>query len=244
MKAVIQAGGQGTRLRPYTLILPKPMMPVGGVPVIESLLKWLRRNGIEEAYITTGYLGHLLKSLIGDGSQWDMDIAYSEEKEPMGTVGALRLVEDQLDETFLVLNGDLVTDLDLNAFRDYHRSHGGLLSIAVTSKTVKVDLGVLDTDNLSRVTLFREKPSIPYQVSMGMYCMEPEILKHIPKGVAFGFDNLVHILLEKKIPIHVFQHDGLWMDIGRPEDFQKAQELVDSSEEGLYIPNNSIDQAT
>ncbi|MEE9424252.1 MAG: sugar phosphate nucleotidyltransferase [Methylococcales bacterium] len=244
MKAVIQAGGQGTRLRPYTLILPKPMMPVGGVPVIESLLKWLRRNGIEEAYVTTGYLGHLLRSLIGDGSQWDMSIAYSEEKEPMGTVGALRLVEDQLDETFLVLNGDLVTDLDLNAFRDFHRSHGGLLSIAVTSKTVKVDLGVLDTDNLSRVTRFREKPSMQYQVSMGMYCMEPKILKHIPKGVAFGFDDLVHILLEKNVPIHVFQHDGLWMDIGRPEDFQKAQELVDSNEDGFYISNNAIDKAT
>ena len=244
MKAVIQAGGKGTRLRPYTLILPKPMMPVGGIPVIEGLLKWLRRNGIEEAYITTGYLGHILKSLIGDGSQWDMSIAYSVEKEPMGTVGALRLVEDQLDETFLVLNGDLVTDLDLNAFRDFHRSHGGLLSIAVTSKTIKVDLGVLDTDNLSRVTRFREKPSMQYQVSMGMYCMEPGILKHIPKGMAFGFDDLVHILLEKNVPIHVFQHDGLWMDIGRPEDFQKAQELVDSNEDGLYITNNSIDQAT
>lgn len=244
MKAVIQAGGQGTRLRPYTLILPKPMMPVGGVPVIEGLLKWLRRNGIEEAYVTTGYLGHLLKSLIGNGNQWDMSIAYSDEKEPMGTVGALRLVEDQLDETFLVLNGDLVTDLDLNAFRSFHRSHGGLLSIAVTSKTVKVDLGVLDTDNLSRVTHFREKPSMQYQVSMGMYCMEPEILKHIPKGIAFGFDDLVHILLEKNVPIHAFQHDGLWMDIGRPEDFQKAQGMVDSNEEGFHISNNSIDKAT
>jgi mannose-1-phosphate guanylyltransferase len=165
--------------------------------------------------------------LIGDGSQWDMNIAYSEEKEPMGTVGALRLVEDQLDETFLVLNGDLVTDLDLNAFRDFHRAHGGLLSIAVTLKTVKIDLGVLDIDNASKVTRFREKPSMQYLVSMGMYCMEPDILKYIPQGVSFGFDDLVHILLDKDISIHVFQHNGLWMDIGRPEDFQKAQELID-----------------
>jgi len=115
MKAVIQAGGKGTRLRPYTLVLPKPLMPVSGTPVIELLLKWLRRNGINEAFITTGYLGHLLKALCGDGNQWDMSITYSEEPEPLGTVGALTLLEDQLDDTFLVLNGDLITDFDLNA---------------------------------------------------------------------------------------------------------------------------------
>lgn len=222
MKAVIQAGGKGTRLRPYTLVLPKPLMPVDGVPVVEMLLKWLRRNGIEEAYITTGYLGHLLRSLCGDGSQWDLNIHYSEEPEPLGTVGALNLLRDELDTSFFVLNGDLITDIDLHAFREFHSQHEGLLTIATTTKEVKVDLGVLQSDE-GRVTSFTEKPILKYSVSMGIYCMEPGILELIPKGVPFGFDDLMHVMLAKKIPVYSYHHDGMWMDIGRPEDFEKAQ---------------------
>ena len=222
MKAVIQAGGQGTRLRPYTLIMPKPMMPLGDKPVIEVLIKWLRKNGVLEAYVTTGHLGHLIRALCGDGSQWGLSIEYSEEPEPLGTVGALNLLDGRLDDTFLMLNGDLITDLDLYAFRSFHRSHGGKLTVAVTPKLVHVDLGVLDTDG-DRVTGFREKPSLRYTVSMGVYCMEPEIIEYIPKGIPFGFDDLMHAMLEAGDPVHVFQHDGLWMDIGRPEDFQAAQ---------------------
>lgn len=224
MKAVIQAGGKGTRLRPYTLVLPKPLMPVGDLPVIEMLIKWLRRYGIREIYITTGYLGHLLRSLCGDGSQWDCKIIYSEEVEPLGTIGALDLIREQLDETFLVLNGDLVTDLDLRAFYRYHHEHKDLLTVGVTNKKVKVDLGVIETKD-QQITNFYEKPSFDYQVSMGIYCMEPDILKHVPKAVPFGFDDLMYSMLDHKLPVHVYQHKGSWMDIGRPEDFQKAQEL-------------------
>ena len=233
MKAVIQAGGKGTRLRPYTLVLPKPMMPIGDTPVIEMTLKWLRRNGVLDAYITTGYLGHLLKVFCGDGSQWSLNIEYSDEKEPLGTVGALNLLSDKLDSTFLVLNGDLVTDLDLYAFQGFHRSHGGMLTIGVTTKKVKVDLGVLEAEG-SLVTGFREKPSINYTVSMGIYCMEPEILELIPKGVPFGFDDLMHVMLGKGLPVRVFRHEGMWMDIGRPEDFHKAQEVVSENEALIF----------
>ena len=222
MKAVIQAGGLGTRLRPYTLVLPKPMMPIGGKPVIEVLLKWLRKSGVLDAYITTGYLGHLIQVLCGDGAQWGLNIEYSQEPEPLGTVGALNLLNDKLDQTFLVLNGDLITDLDLHAFRAFHRDHGGKLTVAVTSKVVNVDLGVLDTDQ-SRVTGFHEKPSLRYTVSMGVYCMEPDIIEYIPKGIPFGFDDLMHAMLANDDPVEVFRHDGMWMDIGRPEDFQMAQ---------------------
>ena len=228
MKAVIQAGGKGTRLWPYTLVLPKPMIPVGGVPVIEILLKWLRRNGTREAYITTGYLGHLLKALCGDGKQWDLEIKYSEEPEPLGTVGALSLIRDDLDQTFLVLNGDLLTDLDLAAFTTFHRSHGGLLTIGVTTKTIKLDLGVLESD-VNRVMSFREKPTLKYEVSMGIYCMEPGIIELIPNGVPFGFDDLMHSMLGRKLPVHLFRYDGMWMDIGRPEDFRQAQEYFEKN---------------
>lgn len=228
MKAVIQAGGKGTRLRPYTLILPKPLMPVGELPVIELLLKWLRRNGITEVLVTTGYLGHLIKALCGDGQSWDLRIIYSEEVQPLGTVGALDLVRDHLDETFLVLNGDLITDMNLRSFIHFHKSHGDLLTVGTTQKRVHVDMGVLETGEDQRITDFREKPTLSYTVNMGIYCMEPDILSLIPKGVPFGFDDLMYQMLDNKQPAHAYRHDGQWLDIGRPEDFSRAQEMADS----------------
>ncbi len=224
MKAVIQAGGKGMRLRPYTQVLPKPLMPIAEMPVIELLLKWLRRNGIEEVYVTIGYLGHLIRALCGDGRQWDMKIEYSEEKEPMGTIGPLKQIADQLDDTFLVLNGDLITDLDLKNFVDFHRSNGGMVTVATTTKTVNIDLGVLEK-NAGRITAFFEKPKKAYTVSMGLYCMEPDVLDQIPKGVPFGFDNLMHRLLEQELPVYAFDHQGCWLDIGREEDFRQSSEF-------------------
>ena len=223
MIAVIQAGGKGTRLQPYTFIMPKPLMPVGGQPVLEILLKWLRKWGIKKTIITTGYLGHLIRSLCNNSlGKCGMEIAFSQEPEPLGTVGALRLLDDQLASTFLTLNGDLITDLDLREFIKFHKNKGGLLTVAVTRKKVGVDLGVLE-DKEGRMTSFKEKPISYYLVSMGIYCMEPGILKFIPKGVPFGFDNLVLEMLQDKLPIYVFEHRGLWMDIGREEDFRLAQ---------------------
>ena len=225
VKAVILAGGKGSRLQPYTLVLPKPLMPVGDVPVIESLLKWVRRNGMRDVSITIGYLGHLIKALCGNGRQWDMNITYSEEPEPLGTVGPLGSLADQLKSTFLVMNGDLVTDLDLRKFVKFHKKHKGILTVAVKKKSVKVDLGVLESEE-GVVTRFREKPQIQFNASMGIYCMEPEILQHIPDGLYFGFDDLMHTLLEAGEKIHVFGHEGLWMDIGRQEDFIEAQKIL------------------
>lgn len=229
MKAVIQAGGKGTRLRPYTWVLPKPLMPVGDLPVIEMLLKWLCRNGIKNVYVTIGYLGHLIRSLCGDGSQWGMEISYSEEPEPLGTIGPLLLLRESLNETFLVLNGDLLTDLDLRQFIAFHTKQRSLITIAATEKSIKVDLGVLEGDN-GRVKTFREKPEMKFRVSMGVYCMEPAIMDFIPRGVPFGFDDLMYAMLERNLPVHVYPHDGFWMDIGRQEDFQLAQETFRKDE--------------
>lgn len=227
MKAVIQAGGQGTRLKPYTLVLPKPLMPVGEYPIIEILLKWLRRSDVSDIYVTTGYLGHLIKAFCGDGKQWDCNIHYSHEYEPLGTIGPINLIREQLDETFLVLNGDLLTDLDIYKFSDFHHDHGGMLTIGTTTKKVKVDLGVLQTEkNSDCVESFREKPSFDYQVSMGIYCMEPKILEYVPKGIPFGFDDLMHAMLRDKEKVHTYRHDGVWMDIGRPEDYKDAQKML------------------
>ncbi len=224
MKAVIQAGGKGTRLRPYTNVLPKPLMPVGPMPVLELLLGWLRRNGIDEVYITTGYLGHLIESFCGDGHQWDLKITYTREQEPLGTIGPLALLRDHLDGPFLVLNGDVLTDLNLKGFIASHRERGSAVTIATVQREVRIDFGViLDKDH--RVVEFREKPRFDHLVSMGIYCMQPDMLKHIPARVPFGFDDLMYRMLELGIPAHTFLHRGFWLDIGRVEDFQKAQEL-------------------
>lgn len=210
---------------PYTSVLPKPLMPIGARPVLELLIKWLRRNNVDELYITTGYLGHLIRSFCGDGRQWGLRIQYTEELEPLGTVGPLSLLRDSLTSTFLMLNGDVLTDLSLKAFTAFHRSSGDVLTIATTTRSSKLEFGVI-IDHDGVVTNFREKPTLTNSVSMGVYCMEPAILDHIPHGVPFGMDDLAHCLLEKGIPFHIYKHEGLWLDIGRVEDFHKAQDIA------------------
>jgi NDP-mannose synthase len=224
MIAVIQAGGRGTRLQPYTFVMPKPLMPVGDLPVLEILLRWLRRWGIKKTIITTGYLGHLIRSLCSNGHNFDMNISFSQEPEPLGTVGGLHLLKSELHDTFLTVNGDLITDLNLLDFIAFHQTHGGMLTVGVTEKMIKVDLGVLDSYE-GIVSNFREKPNMIFKVSMGIYCMEPEILELIPKGAPFGFDDLMHEMLQRKQPVHIYQHHGLWWDIGREEDFRHAQNV-------------------
>jgi NDP-sugar pyrophosphorylase family protein len=237
MKAVIQCGGKGMRLRPHTFILPKPLMPIGARPVLELVLKWLRRNGIREVFITTGYLGHLIRSVCGDGNQWDMQITYTQEVEPLGTIGPLSVVREALKEPFLVLNGDVLTNLSLNQFVNFHRRHRAALTIATATRVTKMDFGVIDEAE-NRVTGFREKPDLPHLVSMGIYCMDPAVLERIPPGVPFGFDDLMFQMLEEEAAVHVFKHGGLWLDIGRVEDFLKAQETSwdEQSEFATTVP--------
>ncbi|ESY87048.1 NDP-sugar synthase [Mesorhizobium australicum] len=222
MKAVIQCGGMGTRLRPFTSVLPKPLMPIGARPVLELLLKWLRRSGIEDVYVTTGYLGHLIRSVCGDGSQWNLRIRYTQEMEPLGTIGPLSLIRDELNEPFIVLNGDVLTDLSISRFTAAHRLHKDSVTIATSLRLTKMDFGVIDeVDNT--VQVFREKPALSHLVSMGIYCMNPDVLDFIPSGIPFGFDDLMLQMLQAGRVVHVYKHEGLWLDIGRVEDFQNAQ---------------------
>jgi len=213
MKAVIQCGGKGTRLRPYTMVLPKPLMPVAAKPVLELLLHWLRRNNIRDIYITTGYLGHLIKAFCNGGEQFNLRIHYTQEKEPLGTIGPLSLLREELDETFLVINADC------------HRRQGNIVTVATSLRRTKTDFGVIEQTG-GRITSFKEKPVLTNLVSMGVYCMEPETLSYIPTGVPFGFDDLILCLLAEGVRTGTFLHDGLWLDIGRLEDFQTAQSLA------------------
>jgi NDP-sugar pyrophosphorylase family protein len=224
MKVVIQCGGKGTRLRPYTMVLPKPLMPVQSQPVLELLIKWLRRNDVRDVYITTGYLGHIIKSFCGDGRQWDIRIKYTEEVEPLGTIGPLGMLRDDLTSSFMVINGDILTDLNIRHFAACHRSNGGIVTVATDRRLTQMDFGVLDVED-GRVTGFKEKPCMTNLVSMGIYCMEPRVFEYIPNGVPFGFDDLAYCLLTRGEHMHTYQHEGLWLDIGRIDDFQSAQSL-------------------
>jgi NDP-sugar pyrophosphorylase family protein len=224
MKVVIQAGGKGMRLRPYTNVLPKPLLPVGSKPLLDRLLRWVRRNGSRDVYITTGHLGHLIRAFCGDGHDWDLRIRYSEEREALGTIGALSLLGDELDEPFLVINGDVLTDLNIGAFMRSHRASCAALTVATIQRCIRMEFGVIEVEK-DRIVHFREKPCLSHLVNMGIYCMEPAILGHIPRGIPFGFDDLVLRMLEVEAAVNTFLHNGFWLDVGRIEDFQKAQDL-------------------
>lgn len=207
------------------MVLPKPLMPVGSKPVLELLLRWLRRNDVRDVYVTTGYLGHLIRSFCGDGRQWDMNIQYTEEKEPLGTIGPLTLLREELDSTFMVINGDILTDLSINSFFERHHMCKSTVTVATASRRTKLDFGIIEHSG-GRITSFKEKPLLSNLMSMGIYCMEPAVFEYIPKGVPFGFDDLLLCMLARGVPAYSFLHEGLWLDIGRLEDFQAAQNLI------------------
>lgn len=224
MKAVILAGGKGARLAPYTKILPKPLMPIGNMPILEVLLRQMQRAGVDEAVLTVGHLAHLLCAFFQDGSQWNMKISYSYEKEPLGTAGPIALV-DGLDETFLVSNGDVLTTLDLRELLAFHRAQGAAATIAMHRREVKIDLGVIETlDGGVQVSGYIEKPVIPYQVSMGIYVFEPRVRSYIPSGQYLDFPDLVLRLLAAGEKVVGFPFSGYWQDLGRPDDYAQASE--------------------
>lgn len=223
MKAVIQAGGRGTRLAPYSTVLPKALMPVGDDTVIDRLLTLFGRAGVSPVFITVSKFGPLIRSYCGDGSSWNLEIKYIEENKPLGTIGPLSPIRDLLDDTFIVANSDIYIDLDIPKLLEDHRSKGSLLTVVVTDQTVKVEYGVLDNTD-GRVTGFREKPIERFCVSTGIYCMEPGIFEFIPRDVPFGFDELILSMLGSSTPVSAYAHPGQWIDIGRIEDLRRAQE--------------------
>jgi len=222
MKAVILAGGRGTRLAPYTYVLPKPMMPVGDKAILEILLRQIKRAGIQQIILTVGHLAGLMQAFFQDGQQYDLDITYSFEPKPLGTASPLALVPD-LNETFLVCNGDVLTLININDLIKFHHEQGGICTIAMHKRQFKVDLGVIEQTNGDfEITGYVEKPILDYKVSMGIYIFEPAILKYIPKDEYLDFPNLVHILLAAGERVIGYPYDGYWMDLGNPDDFAQA----------------------
>ena len=224
MKAIILAGGKGTRLAPYTTVLPKPLMPVDDRPILDIVIHQLVRHGIEEIILSVGYLAELLEAYYRDGSRFGVPISYAREPEPLGTAGPVALIAQQygLNETFLMMNGDVLTSIDYSHLLAYHREQKGLLTIAMHTKHQKIDLGVMSINDKNELIDYVEKPVVDYCVSMGIYVFEPGVLAHIEPGVRLDFNHLVLRLLERNQRVIAYPCRDFWLDIGRPDDYQQA----------------------
>ena len=232
-RAVILAGGKGTRLHPFTITFPKPLVPVGDLPILEILLRRLAAFGITDITLSVGHLAELIRAFILQRQNHDLahlSISFVEESVPTGTAGSLSLVPG-LSETFLVMNGDLLTNLDYRELLAYHRETGAELTIASHTKQVALDLGVLEVDERGLLVDYFEKPVKEYRVSMGIYVYEPSVLPLIPHGQFMDFPDLVLELLRRGRKVATWPFEGLWLDIGRPDDYAEAQKLVQEHRE-------------
>ncbi|MDP2896305.1 MAG: sugar phosphate nucleotidyltransferase [bacterium] len=236
MRAVILAGGKGQRLRPFTVNFPKPLVPLGDRPVLEILIQRLIRFGITDITLTLGHLAELVRAYFQHrkGLVDQITLRYVEEEEPTGTAGSLALVPG-LEETFLAMNGDLLTNLDFKRLVEFHREQGAMLTIATHTRRVKIDLGVVELDGNNRITHYIEKPEATYQVSMGVYVYEPGVLRYIERGKYLDFPDLVLRLLKSGERVSAYPTDCLWLDIGRPDDYAKAQELFTEKGEAFDL---------
>jgi NDP-mannose synthase len=222
MHAVILAGGKGVRLRPYTTALPKPLVPIGDrYAILEIVLQQLAASGFTSVTLAINHLGSLIRAFVGDGSRWGLDVAYVEESTPLSTVGPLFGLKDRLPEQFLVMNGDVLTDLSYSDLMHTHALIGAPLTVATAVRTVHIDFGVLTVES-QRLRGFIEKPTYNYPVSMGVYGMSRATLEPYPVGMPFGFDQLIIDLLKRGSYPACYPFDGFWLDIGRPEDYDEA----------------------
>ena len=221
-KAVILAGGKGARLTPYTLVFPKPLMPLGETPILEIVIRQLVRRGFEEVTLAVGHLAQLIESYFGDGTRFDVRIRYSREDRPLGTAGPLAAVGD-LDEPFLVMNGDILTTLDYGSFLADHVESGAAASVATFRRTYTVDFGVVETDG-DRVVGYIEKPESSCDVSMGINALSPHVLERIRPDERLDMPDLLLQLISAGEEVRSVPFQGRWLDIGRHDDFAAAQE--------------------
>lgn len=235
MKAVILAGGKGTRLSPYTKVLPKPLMPIGDMPILEVILRQIKLAGINDVVLTVGHLSELLRTFFQDGSRLNLNISYKYEDSPLGTAGPIAFVPN-LDETFLVMNGDVLSTLPLGELIQFHKTQNAIATIATHHRRVKVDLGVIQWDGDARVTGYIEKPTYDYSVSMGIYVFEPKVLAYIPKGEYYDFPDLVKKLIGVGEKVIGYRFDGYWQDLGRPDDYESAAQDFDQMR-SQFLPN-------
>ncbi len=228
MKAIIMAGGKGSRLHPYTALLPKPLMPIGDMPVLELLLRRLSRAGVEEVFLAVNHLRHLIEAFFGDGSRMGLKLHYSLENKPLGTAGPIAAVLNQLGDEFVMANGDLLTTLDFAAMIRSHRESQADATVGVYPREVKIDFGLVQADADMRVTAYLEKPSYHHLVSMGIYVLNADRVRGcVQPDTYLDMPDLLKRIMGEGGEVRCFRSDCFWLDIGRPDDFARAQELYE-----------------
>jgi NDP-sugar pyrophosphorylase family protein len=224
MRAIILAGGKGTRLKPYTVTIPKPLVPIGGeMPILEIIIRQLARAGFDHITLAVNHLANLIMAFFGDGSSWNIKIDYSLEEIPLSTIGPLTLIND-LPENFLVMNGDILCNLDYRDFYNYHVQADNDVTVSTFKRESKIDFGVLQYHPDHRIHSFIEKPTYHFDVSMGIYCLNRRVIEKLAKSKPYGFDNLMIDGIRDNSKILVKPFQGYWLDIGRPEDYENANE--------------------
>ncbi len=221
MKAIVLAGGKGTRLAPYTKILPKPLMPIGDMPILEVILRQMKIAGIDEVVLTVGHLSGLMRTFFQDGQQLGLNISYSYEEKPLGTAGPIAFIEG-LNGSFLVTNGDVLTTLRFDDLLRFHNEQHAAATIAAHQRKVKIDLGVIQWDGKPAIKGYIEKPTYDYSVSMGVYVFDSRVLKYIPRGEYLDFPDLVRKLIDAGEKVVGYPFEGYWQDLGSPDDYEQA----------------------
>ena len=228
MKAIILAGGKGTRLRPYTTVFPKPLMPIGNKPILEIIIGQLQAYGITDITLAVGYLSELILAFFNNGAKLGVNIKYSKEDKPLGTAGVLGLLKEELKDTFLMMNGDVLTNIDYSKLISYHMQSKAIVTIALNIRQVYIDFGIVDFDNKTGdIKEYIEKPTLEKFVSMGIYIFQPEVLNYIIPNEYLDFPQLIKILLANGKSIRGYFFDGYWLDIGRTDDYEKANNESD-----------------
>jgi len=239
MKAIIMAGGKGTRLAPYTAVLPKPLMPLGDMPILELILRQLKHYGVSEVILAVNHLSHIIRAFFDDGQRLGMRISYSYEDHPLGTAGPLGAAIDELSEHFLLLNGDLLCNLDFGHFVASHLEHGAQASIATYVREIKSDFGVLSIDAERNLVGYSEKPVYRHEVSMGLYVLSREAVRgHVRPNEYLDMPDLIKLMLDAGQRVYAYEASGLWLDIGRPDDYAKAQDLF-AAQRATFLPEGA-----
>lgn len=236
MKAIVMAGGKGSRLHPYSATLPKPLMPLGDMPVLELLLRQLRRAGVDEVILAVNHLRHLIEAFFGDGSRFGIPIRYSLEDTPLGTAGPIGSVLDQLGEHFLLLNGDLLTSFDFQEMTRAHLAANSDVMIGVFERELTVEFGLIEVDAQMRMVDYREKPSSKQLISMGIYAIRAAAVRgFVSPGERLDMPQLVLAMMRAGRDVRCHRQDCVWLDIGRPEDFARAQKMIETGMD-VFLP--------
>lgn len=234
MKAIILAGGRGTRLKPYTVVFPKPLMPIGEEPILEIVIKQLFSHGFNEVFMAVGHLAELIQVFFGNGDKYGIKISYYREDKPLGTAGPLAQMKNELNEVFLMMNGDVLTNLNFSEIVNFHEENGSIATIALCRKSVQIDFGLVELDKYSDIIGYTEKPKIEYLVSMGVYVFSPKVMDYIELGEYLDFPDLIKILIKNGEKVKGYLYDGYWLDMGRPEDYERANREIEDIYSDLF----------